>query len=38
MKAVILGASGMIGKAVLLECLGDPRVTSVLSISRSPVV
>jgi uncharacterized protein YbjT (DUF2867 family) len=36
MKAVILGASGMIGKAVLLECLGDPRVTSVLSISRSP--
>lgn len=34
MKAIITGASGMIGKAVLLECLDHPEVESVLSIGR----
>jgi uncharacterized protein YbjT (DUF2867 family) len=35
MRAVLFGATGMIGSGVLLECLADPRVESVLSISRS---
>ena len=34
MRVVLFGASGMIGKGVLLECLDDPRVESVLSIGR----
>jgi uncharacterized protein YbjT (DUF2867 family) len=35
MKVVVFGASGMVGKGVLLECIDDPRVTRVLVIGRS---
>src|SRR5476649_1638795 len=35
MRPVLFGATGMVGSGVLLECLADPRVESVLSISRS---
>ncbi len=35
MKVIITGATGMIGKGVLLECLDHPSVESVLIISRS---
>ncbi len=34
MNALILGSTGMIGKGVLLECLDDDRVNSVLVINR----
>ena len=34
-KAIIFGASGMVGKGVLLECLGSLTVTSVLVIGRN---
>ncbi|MBD77618.1 MAG: epimerase [Crocinitomicaceae bacterium] len=34
MKVIITGATGMIGKGVLLECLDHESVTEVLSISR----
>ncbi len=34
MKVVLLGATGMVGGAALLECLDDPRVDAVLSVSR----
>ncbi len=34
-KAIIYGASGMVGKGVLLECLESPDVESVLLIGRS---
>jgi uncharacterized protein YbjT (DUF2867 family) len=37
MKAVIFGATGMVGKGVLLECLDDPRVESVLVVVRNPI-
>ena len=37
MKAVIFGATGMVGKGVLLECLDDARVDSVLVISRRTI-
>ncbi len=37
MKVIITGASGMVGRGVLLECLDDPRVESVLSVGRSPL-
>jgi uncharacterized protein YbjT (DUF2867 family) len=35
MNVVIFGATGMVGAGVLLECLADPRVTSILAITRS---
>lgn len=38
MNVLLLGASGMVGDAVLHECLADPRVASVLAIVRSPLV
>lgn len=34
MKIVITGTTGMVGEGVLLECLQDPKVTEILSISR----
>jgi uncharacterized protein YbjT (DUF2867 family) len=34
--AVLFGGTGMVGAGVLLECLEDPRVQSVLAIGRSP--
>jgi len=34
MRVVIFGATGMVGKGVLLECLDDPRVEKVLLVSR----
>ncbi len=34
MRALVFGASGMIGGGVLRECLEDPRVASVLSVGR----
>ena len=34
MRVAIFGASGMVGKGVLLECLDDPRVTAVLVVGR----
>jgi uncharacterized protein YbjT (DUF2867 family) len=37
MKVVIFGATGMVGMGVLLECLDDARVESVLVVSRHPL-
>ncbi|HEX8038415.1 MAG TPA: epimerase, partial [Chryseosolibacter sp.] len=37
MKAIVLGATGMVGKGVLLECLADRRVEKVLVINRRPL-
>jgi uncharacterized protein YbjT (DUF2867 family) len=34
MKVIITGATGMVGKGVLLECLDHAEITEVLSISR----
>ncbi len=36
-KAIIFGSSGMIGQAVLRECLNNDRVESVLLINRNPL-
>ena len=36
MKAIITGATGMVGEGVLLECLGNPAVQEVLVINRKP--
>lgn len=35
-KVILFGATGMIGQGVLRECLQDPEIASVLSISRAP--
>ncbi|NJB71755.1 hypothetical protein GGR42_002217 [Saonia flava] len=35
MKAIITGSTGMVGKAVLLECIDDTRVEEVLLINRN---
>jgi uncharacterized protein YbjT (DUF2867 family) len=37
MKVVITGATGMVGKGVLLECLDHPEVEQVLTVGRSPL-
>ena len=37
MKVIITGATGMVGKGVLLECLSNESVTSVLVINRKSV-
>src|ERR1700681_751669 len=37
MNAVIFGATGMVGKGVLLECLDDARIEDVLLVSRHPI-
>jgi uncharacterized protein YbjT (DUF2867 family) len=34
-KAILFGATGMVGQGVLRECLRDPRVESVLTIGRT---
>lgn len=36
MKVIITGTTGMIGEGVLLECLNQPQITEVLSVSRRP--
>ena len=35
-KAIITGATGMVGEGVLHECLLHPQVESVLAINRKP--
>jgi uncharacterized protein YbjT (DUF2867 family) len=35
MKVILFGATGMVGRSVLRQCLLDPQVESVLSIGRS---
>ena len=35
-KAIITGATGMVGEGVLLECLDNPQVEQVLVINRKP--
>ena len=37
MKVIITGATGMIGKGVLLECIDDSRVDQILVINRHPI-
>lgn len=36
-KVIITGATGMVGEGVLLECLDDPQISEVLSVSRRPL-
>jgi uncharacterized protein YbjT (DUF2867 family) len=36
MKVLLFGATGMVGAGALLECLADPRVTSILALVRAP--
>ena len=36
MKAIVFGATGMLGQGVMMECLADPAVESVLAIGRAP--
>lgn len=36
MKVIVTGATGMVGEGVLLECLANPAVDEVLSVSRKP--
>jgi uncharacterized protein YbjT (DUF2867 family) len=35
MRAIVFGATGMIGSGVVIECLRDPDVTSVLAVVRA---
>jgi nucleoside-diphosphate-sugar epimerase len=35
-KVILTGATGMVGEGVLLECLDNPAVTTVLMVNRKP--
>jgi NAD dependent epimerase/dehydratase family enzyme len=35
-KIILTGATGMVGEGVLMECLENPNVSEILSISRKP--
>lgn len=35
-KIILTGATGMVGEGVLLECLENPNISKVLSVSRKP--
>ena len=37
MRVILFGATGMVGAGVLLECLADARVESVLAVARSSI-
>lgn len=37
MKVIITGTTGMVGEGVLLECLANPAITEILSVSRKPI-
>lgn len=37
MKVIITGATGMVGKGVLLECIDDSSVKEILLINRNPI-
>ena len=37
MKIIIFGATGMVGRGVLRECLSDTRITEVLVVGRTPL-
>jgi len=37
MNIIITGSTGMIGKGVLLECLDNPTITSILLVNRTPI-
>src|SRR3546814_9432309 len=36
MKIILTGTTGMIGEGILIECLANPRIKEILSISRKP--
>lgn len=36
MKVILTGATGMVGEGVLMECLENPNISEILSISRKP--
>jgi len=36
MRVILTGVTGMVGEGVMLECLDNPEVTKVLSVSRKP--
>lgn len=36
MKVIITGTTGMIGEGILIECLNNPAIEQVLSVSRKP--
>lgn len=36
MKAILLGATGMVGRGVLLECIDTPEVGAIVAVGRAP--
>ena len=36
MRVIITGATGYVGEGVLMECLNNPEIDKVLSVSRRP--
>lgn len=38
MKIIVSGATGLVGTEVIRQCLSHPKITSVVALSRRPVV
>lgn len=36
LKIILTGATGMVGEGVLMECLENPNISEILSVSRKP--
>jgi uncharacterized protein YbjT (DUF2867 family) len=37
LKALVLGPTGVVGDAIVREAIGDPRISSILAVSRRPI-
>jgi len=37
MKLIVTGATGLVGTEVILQCMKNPKITSIIALSRRPV-
>jgi len=38
MKLIVTGATGLVGTEVILQCMKNPKITSIIALSRRPVI
>lgn len=37
MKVIVAGATGLVGREIIRQCLGEERITSIIALSRKPL-